>query len=79
MKQFFKRFKKQTTKKVLKYCLIRAQTKDISTLKVKKLYLTSNIKPNIKRQSNNILNKIIKGFKENNNKINLSQILKNKA
>ena len=38
---------------------------------LKKLYLISNIKPNIKRQSNNILNKIIKGFKENNNKINL--------
>jgi len=48
MEQFFKRFKKQATKKALKYCLIRALTKGISTLEVKKLRLISSIKPNIK-------------------------------
>ena len=79
MEQFFKRFKKQATKKALKYCLIRALTKGISTLEVKKLRLISSIKPNIKQQGTNILSKIVKGFKENSNNIDLSQILKDKA
>ena len=79
MEQFSERFEKQATEKALKCRLTRAQTKGISTPEAKELRLTSSIKPDIKRQGNNILSKIIKGFKENNNKIDLSQILKDEA
>ena len=79
MEQFSERFKKQAIKKALKCRLIRAQIKGISTLEVKELCLISNIKPNIKQQGSNILSKIIKGFEENNNNINLLQILKDEA
>lgn len=79
VEQFSERFEKQATEKALKCRLTRAQTKGISTLEAKELRLTSSIKPDIKQQGANILGKIVKGFEENSNNIDLSQILKDEA